>query len=164
MDLAEGTTGGPQLPAARRSGRLGPPARRRGGIGCPNVHWALFQALRPDDTAADARRDETAGVRRSTSDRNIIAPAFLSLTVVALVGLGALASRMRGFGRPAFFVAFAAAVLLTTHTVYPSVGLDIAGPPSQVNRVLATRPLGLVAELPWPGCPGLGCLFTEPRG
>ncbi len=91
-----------------------------------------------------------------------IAPAFLSLTVVALVGLGALASRMRGFGRPAFFVAFAAAVLLTTHTVYPSVGLDIAGPPSQVNRVLATRPLGLVAELPWPGCPGLGCLFTEP--
>ncbi|HVL51773.1 MAG TPA: hypothetical protein VM754_09785 [Actinomycetota bacterium] len=91
-----------------------------------------------------------------------VTPAFLALTVVALVGLQVTLRNVRKRVKPWFVVATAAAVLASTQAFYPAAALDVSGPPSAVNRELASRPQGLVVELPWPGCPGLGCLYTEP--
>lgn len=91
-----------------------------------------------------------------------LALTFLALTIVCLVGLEWALSKIRGVARPALIVAAGVLALATTQAFYPAVALDASGSPAMVNRELAKRPAGLVVELPWPGCPGYGCLFTEP--
>ena len=91
-----------------------------------------------------------------------MASAHLALTIVSLVGLETLVSGVRKPVRPAPVLVFAALALITTQAFYPAAALDVSGRPADVNRALAARPEGLVVELPWSGCPGYGCLFTEP--
>lgn len=91
-----------------------------------------------------------------------IAPALLALTIVSLIGLEKVTSRMRRQAKPVLVAGLAGVVLLMTQSFYPAAALDVSGPPADVNRALATRAEGLVVELPWSGCPGYGCLFTEP--
>lgn len=91
-----------------------------------------------------------------------IAPAFLALTILSVIGLRALLPRMRTLSGWLLVVAIAALSLVSARTNYPSTSLDVSGPAAGVNRELATRPQGLVVELPWSACPGYGCLYTEP--
>ena len=91
-----------------------------------------------------------------------MASALLALTIVSLVGLESLISRVVRNVRSLLMAMLAALALLTTQASYPAVALDVSGRPADVNRELATRPTGLVVELPWSGCPGYGCLYTEP--
>jgi hypothetical protein len=90
-----------------------------------------------------------------------MASALLALTIVSLVGLKSLTSRVGKKVGPLLMAMLTAVALLTTQASYPAVALDVSGRPADVNREMATRPMGLVVELPWSGCPGL-CLYTEP--
>ncbi|MEX2553022.1 MAG: hypothetical protein WD627_08505 [Actinomycetota bacterium] len=88
--------------------------------------------------------------------------ALLALTIVSLVGLESLTSRVGRKVGSLLIAMLSALALLTTQASYPAAALDVSGRPADVNRELATRPMGLVVELPWSGCPGYGCLYTEP--
>ena len=91
-----------------------------------------------------------------------VAPAFLALTVLSLIALRAVLPRMTTWSGRSLVAAIAIFSLVFTRTDFPSTPLDVSGPAAQVNRELATRPPGLVVELPWSACPGYGCLYTEP--
>jgi hypothetical protein len=91
-----------------------------------------------------------------------IALALLALTVVALVGANRLTTGLGEVRANLVLGAFAVVCLVTTIPVPPTVAFDASGEPTAVNRALAHRAPGLVVELPWPACPGLDCLFTEP--
>ena len=91
-----------------------------------------------------------------------VAPAFLALTVLSVIALRAVLTKMSTSSGRLLVAAIAILSLVSTRTDYPSTPLDVSGPVAEVNRELATRPPGLVVELPWSACPGYGCLYTEP--
>lgn len=91
-----------------------------------------------------------------------MALAYLPLTVLALVGLQAASCVRRRSLKVGLFTILIGCILATTLSFQPLTPIDVSGKPAIVNRALASKPRGVVVELPWPSCPGEGCLYTEP--
>ena len=152
------------LPPARR-----PPGGAQAAFGGRRPHRAgherrpLPQARRAEYSPADAGDHEAPRLRQRSGNRPV---PGANLPGAHGCGDGGhrLARRPVLPSRPPGHAVYLVAGLLavsTTQAAYPAVAFDPVGP-GRVNRVLAGQPQGLVVELPWAGCPGYGCLFTEP--
>ncbi|HEX9765984.1 MAG TPA: hypothetical protein VGA36_04415, partial [Nitriliruptorales bacterium] len=106
---------------------------------------------------------ELPGIRNLRANPRLVALPYLGLTVLAAVGIQALTARLttRNARLAVGATAVTVTLVLSISSVPASERFDVDAPATQVNRVLAQRPTGVVLELPWPNCPGR-CLHTEP--